>query len=111
MSTAVKVRYEDRRNAKRHHVLLHAMVVIRDRTTYCIVRDLSDTGAKLGVSACANLPDRFDLRFVGNAHEVPVRLMWRSGNAAGVRFEAPHQASSVISRIPKHLNARGGRGT
>lgn len=53
----------------------------------CNVKDISKSGAKLGVPATYALPAAFMLRIVGRDFVLRVKLAWRTGNYAGVRIE------------------------
>ena len=53
----------------------------------CSVKDVSNTGAKIGVPASYHLPDSFMLKVVGKDFICRVTLAWRKGNYAGVRIE------------------------
>lgn len=53
----------------------------------CTVKDISKSGAKLGVPAAYELPASFMLRIVGRDFVLRVILAWRAGNYAGVRIE------------------------
>lgn len=52
----------------------------------CLVRNLSDGGAQLVVSAPGAVPDTFDLA-IGQAPARPCRLVWRKQTVLGVAFE------------------------
>jgi hypothetical protein len=67
----------------------HAQIHADGKKINCIVRNLSEKGAKLGVSRDAQLPSRFTLCFVLRKLKLPVRLRWRRGDFAGVSFEPP----------------------
>jgi hypothetical protein len=56
-----------------------------------VVRDLSDTGARIGVCRKVRLPESFFLWFVKRNMRLHVRLRWREGDYAGVSFEMPQQ--------------------
>jgi hypothetical protein len=79
----------DQRAAPRMRVLGHAKIVANGGQINCVVRDLSDTGAKLGVSRKVRLPQTFILCFVKRNLMLPVRLRWRDGDHIGVSFEMP----------------------
>ena len=51
----------NRRITPRHRVLGHGQIIAKGVITNCVIRDLSDTGAKLGVSHKAKLPQQFNL--------------------------------------------------
>ncbi len=53
----------------------------------CNVKDVSKSGAKVGVPASQALPPVFMLRIIGRDFLCLVRLAWRRGNYAGVRIE------------------------
>lgn len=83
---------QNKRIAPRYRVLGHAQIMGREGATNCVVRDLSDTGAKLGVSSKAKLPPEFDLWFVQRKMKMRVRIRWRRGDYVGVLFCDPQQA-------------------
>lgn len=53
----------------------------------CTVKDISKTGAKIGVPASYHLPDSFMLKVVGKDFVCRVRLAWRRGHFAGLVIE------------------------
>lgn len=53
----------------------------------CNVKDISKSGAKLGVPESYTLPAAFMLRILGRDFVLRVTLAWRRGNYAGVRIE------------------------
>jgi hypothetical protein len=64
----------------------------------CTVKDVSKTGAKIGVPASYELPERFMLKVVGKDFVCRVKLAWRRGHFAGLIIEqvgkvAPKSAS------------------
>jgi hypothetical protein len=67
-------------------VLGHGVITGPDIQANCIIRDLSSTGAKLGVSEKVILPPAFDLWLVKTRSRRRVVLRWRRGNFAGVEF-------------------------
>lgn len=61
---------------------------LRDGTEIpCIVRNVSPSGARLGVSQSRLLPDSFLFKINGRNFVCQARLAWRQGNYAGVRIE------------------------
>src|SRR5687767_6978400 len=68
----------------------------------CTVKDVSKTGAKVGVPASYSLPDSFMLKVVGMDFICRVKLAWRRGHFAGVLIEqfgkiVPKQTLAVES--------------
>lgn len=51
----------------------------------CVIRDLSATGAKLGVARRFQLPERFLLQVKGREPAFPVQRAWQRGDHAGVQ--------------------------
>ena len=82
----------DKRVAPRYRVLGHAQIISRTGATNCVVRDLSESGARLGVSEKAKLPPEFDLYFVQRKLKLRVRVKWRNGDYVGVAFCDPDKA-------------------
>ena len=65
-----------------------ATIRLRDGTEIpCNVKDVSKSGAKIGVPAYHPLPDTFILRIIGRDFLCMVKLAWRRGDYAGVRIE------------------------
>jgi hypothetical protein len=87
---------DDRRWALRKSSIL-AAVIISDRlqgTVACVVRDLSATGAKIGldlgrssvIGSPSALPPTFKMRLDREQIEVDCQLQWTTEREAGVRF-------------------------
>ena len=87
---------ENRRVSPRYRVLGHGQVIANGVVTNCVIRDLSDTGAKLGVSRKARLPAQFNLLFVKRNLRLRVQLRWRDGDAIGVSFLDLEEAVSNL---------------
>jgi hypothetical protein len=77
---------DSRRASPRYRVLGHGQIITQGFVTNCVIRDLSESGAKLGVSRKVKLPAQFSLLFVQRKLTLRVRLRWREGDAAGVSF-------------------------
>jgi PilZ domain len=93
----------DKRVAPRYRVLGHAQIIGRTGAINCVVRDLSDTGAKLGVSSQVRLPAEFDLRFVRRRLTLRVRIRWRAGEYVGVAFCEPEKAPKAARPAEQHM--------
>ncbi len=55
----------------------------------CLIRDISDTGARIALGGVAELPQEFRLLIVSSETLVPAELEWRRGLLVGVRFTGP----------------------
>ena len=51
----------------------------------CIIRNVSDSGAKLEVASVAGIPETFDLLVPGQRPQ-PCRVAWRALKELGVQF-------------------------
>jgi hypothetical protein len=56
-------------------------------TIDCVVRDISETGARLSVESSVGIPETFHLSFDG-APMRSCRLVWRKASQIGVTFVA-----------------------
>ena len=88
----------DRRAEGRRRTYLGAQVVFNRRLNIydCLVRDLSDTGAKLLFANPAMIPDGVEVTFNRGGESRRAEVMWRSKFAVGIRF-ASQQGASYIS--------------
>ena len=76
----------EKRIAPRTEVFGEALVLARGIKARCIIRDLSATRAKLGVSRKVVLPEQFELLLLKTKSIRRVSLRWRNGDFAGVQF-------------------------
>ena len=89
----------EQRQAPRLRSLIGARIVFNNgrATVECLIRDVSETGAKLIVPELIPVPDRFELTIPQKGITRRVRVAWRRATEIGVRFEdeqAPEQASA-----------------
>src|SRR4051794_27059358 len=96
MSQPVPTLVPNQRVAPRLKVLLAAKMIFNNGQSAldCLIRNLSDTGAKLIVSAAVTLPECFDLIIPQKSLTRRARIAWRRGEDIGVRFEAGHPSES-----------------
>jgi len=78
----------DRRSRQRHRVLKGA--IIRFNNGYgafeCVVRNLSENGAKLTFGETSAVPAAFELKIAGEEEKRQARVRWRSSESVGVSF-------------------------
>ena len=55
----------------------------------CVVKDLSDGGARLRVDGAVAVPEEFDLK-LSDSRSFHCRVVWRRLEAVGVSFQVPH---------------------
>lgn len=53
----------------------------------CLIRDMSEIGAKLELSETATLPEVFELYILNKDAKYRSTLRWRRGNAVGITFD------------------------
>lgn len=96
----------DGRVAPRHRVLIAGTIRYAGGigTASCVVRNLSETGAKLTLSESLNLPTHFDLVIAQKNAVHRCELRWRRGEEAGVAFldaSAPAAAPTPPMATPE----------
>jgi hypothetical protein len=107
----------DRRVAPRRKTRFKATLVHGpDRTTTdCVVRDLSETGARLRLEAPEGLPATFHLIWLAEKAVIEVESVWRSQDEMGVKFLSKHhmqgRLSSELAAVCRAWEQRGRTGT
>ncbi len=77
----------ERRQYPRLRVLKGAKIVLGTTSLFdCVVRNLTNTGARVEIPSSVDLPDVAAITFDGGRTCRPCRLAWRSLNEAGVQF-------------------------
>jgi PilZ domain len=84
----------EKRLAARQEVFGHAVILAPDLRANCIIRDLSATGARLGVSRHVKLPPEFHVQLIKINSTRRVVLRWRQGDLIGVQFGQAETAQS-----------------
>ena len=74
----------ERRIAPRRNTYIEARITFGKTSLNCIIRNLSDTGAKLEVAKVAGIPDVFLLHAPGHRPQT-CRVVWRALNTGTVR--------------------------
>jgi hypothetical protein len=79
---------ENRRAARRNRTLKKATIIFNGGFSAfdCIVRNLSETGAMLQLSALG-VPTHFELRMDAATSRRPCTVRWRAESALGVSFD------------------------
>jgi hypothetical protein len=77
----------ERRKSGRSRVLKSAKLVLdRSSIVDCVVRNLTNKGARIQIANTVNLPQAFEMTFDGGYSIRPCRLIWRSVTETGVEF-------------------------
>jgi hypothetical protein len=85
----------ERRALPRQRVLKGAIIFFnKERSSVdCIVRNLTNIGARLNLESTDFVPDRFDLLIKQEHRLYPSELVWRGAKDLGIRFTgAPRKA-------------------
>jgi PilZ domain len=88
---------KERRSLSRQKSFLQGRIYFNNRrsTVDCLIRDYSDTGARLKFSETIAVPEVIEL-FIPNKEEIHrARVEWRSGNEMGVSFGEEVRAPSI----------------
>ena len=79
---------DEKRKAQRQRVLKSGKIIFANGsfTVDCMIRNLSDRGARLQVPTTVTIPDRFTFL---DAHggSKSARVIWRKANLIGVAFK------------------------
>lgn len=96
---------EQERGAPRRRVLKAAQIVYDGGKTVveCMVRDISETGAKIDTEVVLALPGLFSVVLPDGVRR-PAKLVWQNANLLGVHFtDARHELdagrSALVARI------------
>lgn len=92
---------QEQRQTFRKTAFVGGQIVCGDgkSTLFCLVRDISDLGAKLEMSNVAAVPERFGLRINGKEGLYRAKVIWRNANDLGIAFESPQ--SDQNSALPQ----------
>ena len=85
------------RKYPRMRVLKFAKIVLGASSILdCVVRDLTNGGARVKIPNAMNLPDEVAITFDGGRTCRPCRVAWRTLNETGVEFSDPkfHQSAA-----------------
>src|SRR5262249_31953041 len=99
---------QERRDRHRSRVLWAGKVSFNRRQSVldCVVRNMSDTGAKLAVTASAFVPREFELMVPKRQAAYRARIIWRQSDEVGIAFETPKASAGpdlVRQRWPRNL--------
>ena len=84
----------ERRALIRHKSFIRGRIYFNNRLSSmdCIVRDVTDNGSRLEVSASVALPDAFEIYLPNKDEYFHARVIWRRGNHVGTRWAAEKDA-------------------
>jgi hypothetical protein len=86
--SAVQQKSADQRRAPRLRALMGAKILFNQGNSSldCLIRDISEGGARLSASQAVTLPDEFELFIPQKNATFRVRMVWRRSEGVGVSF-------------------------
>lgn len=91
----------ERRHELRRKTLLSGRIEFLNRSVFdCVIRNLSDRGARISCDQQVALPDFFDLILVKLQERRRVRAVWRDEDGIGLSFLGEDEYSNVLSFGP-----------
>jgi PilZ domain len=90
----------ERRRSMRQKSFLRGCVYFNKRrqAVDCLIRDISDEGARIIFSDTVSVPDRVDLYIPQKEQTIRAHVQWRHGDEIGLAF--PDTASDEIGSAP-----------
>jgi hypothetical protein len=87
----------ERRRSVRQKSFLAGCIYFNDRrrSAECLIREISDQGARIVFSRAVNIPDLVELYVPQREQTVRARVHWRKGNAIGLTFPRAARTPSV----------------
>ncbi len=82
------IRGLEKRLAPRRNTLIRARIHYSGYAHECIIRNVSDTGAKLETSGVNLIPQSFELHAPGHRPQT-CQVVWRAMRELGVQFTRP----------------------
>lgn len=88
MSVPEPINMDERRHLPRHRTFLQGRVFYNSRRSSadCIIRELTDDGARLSFTDHVTLPHAFELHIPNRDQTYRVETIWNHGNEVGVTF-------------------------
>ena len=105
----VDYRHENRRAARRNRIFKRARVILGDgySTVECVVRDVSDNGARITIEDPIAMPGSFSFVFLDKGVVQAAVVRWQRGRNIGIEFPAAVQREGQSRRT--RADATGGR--
>ena len=100
---------DERRTLLRKRSFLQGRLYFNNRRSSldCLVRDISDQGAKLKVSDSIAIPEFVELHIPNKDETYRAKVQWRTGFEIGVTFESDQESPSIVpSAAPADLPER-----
>ena len=91
----------ERRRTHRRRTLKEGRIVFASQSMVfdCVIRDLSDFGARLKMETTIDIPDEFTLHLVHLRQRVQVEVRWRTADSLGVEFIGEKETVSSLMKV------------
>jgi hypothetical protein len=101
----------ERRNSRRQKSFLRGCIYFDKRrgAMDCLIRDLSDEGARIIFSDAVNVPDAVDLYIPHKEQTLRARVKWRRGDEVGLAFAEANPVAAATSSQEAELIQRIGQ--
>ena len=100
----------ERRTAPRQKAFLRGKLYYSNRLNVadCLIRDMSDQGARVIVSDALALPDELELHVLQKDQNCLVRVVWRRGQEMGLAFvravqSQPDELTARLARLEEEI--------
>jgi len=95
----------DRRNEQRSRTYRGGQVAFNNRwsTMECLVRNLSEGGARIEFAEPAFIPDDLDLIVPLRGYSTSVRVVWRQARAMGVSFVEKNTGTIIPIEVARQI--------
>lgn len=90
MAYALDLKLEKRLSPRRN-TLIAAQIAFAGQSRDCVIRNVSDTGAKIETLGVGQIPQHFELHTPGHQPQT-CRVVWRAMREMGVQFVTPSNA-------------------
>ena len=86
---------QERRAQRRRPVHKNGQIITArsSSTVMCIIRDISEAGARLRMASTASIPETFLLLIKDENVVVPVERVWSNAQEIGVKFTGPRRSA------------------
>jgi hypothetical protein len=93
----------ERRSVARHKSFLQGRIFFNNRRTSldCLIRDISEHGARLKFSGMVSTPDLIELHIPSKEESYRAKVQWRNGDEIGVCFGAEESTPTLAPGMPQ----------
>ena len=96
MMTDIPASLQKTERPQRHRVLNGGKLILHDGQSLidCVIRDMSDSGAKVRITIPTLLPKQIELLVVKNNMIYPAEVRWNRNSEAGLHFTGPGKVTA-----------------